>query len=334
MTPSPIPPNALNQPLSNTPNTANKQTTKTNSYTAVFKYAPGMPCGVPLTAVNEASLIVDNPGDAPPPEPQRTSVTVVAAGCPRRSEARIARVVPEADVTFAWRLTKTANATELRLKRGQTERVRYAVSAVRLPAQGARYAVSGIIFVSPEGGALGTRPLAIRSVLVRLSTGDSRPARCAAPTPDGATPCVFERIPYRIPGLAPDAGTATATVLLANGSALVTPPAKFDFTSVSPDAFNGSQATLSDTVNEAMFDFAKSGLRLAWDSNKKLPSARSGAEVPLLLDDTGDFAYTFAITPTKCGSFRLDNAALLTPLKSRQAPIKASHNLTVVVTGC
>jgi hypothetical protein len=306
------------------------------SYKATFQYAAGVtPCNVPLSAISTARLVVDNPGDAALPEPQTTVATIVFTGCKQASEARVGRVVPTANSSTTWGLSKTVNVTSLKLKPGQSAGIKYQVTPSKKSPTFVHYFVSGTVLVSPAGGVMGAKPLPIKSVAVKLSSGNSGPATCVAPGPDGSTACRFDQIKYGIPTTAPDAGTVTGVVTLADGSVLTTPAQPFDFTQMELlDSAPGARATLSDGYEQSSLDAAKAAdLKVQLDDAQKPPSTRF--DVPLIITDARTYTYTARITAgKKCGSFTLKNVAKLTPVGGGQKALTAADELVVVVEGC
>jgi hypothetical protein len=287
---------------------------------------------VPLTAVNTASLVVDNPGDAPLPAPQATLATIAFTGCQKRSAARVAQLVPRINATISWELTKSANTSALRLRPGEAGVVAYTITVGRKPPAVAYY-VSGAAFASPKDGALGGPPLPVKSMRVKLSSGDEGAATCMPPVPDGATPCRFDSIPYTIGTVAPLAGTATVEVMLEDGTTVTSSPAPFDFTGVPVNAAEGSRAALTDTFEAAGLAAARAaGLRVESTPVRKPPSA---ADAPLLVAEAGVFAYNVRVKAgQQCGRFKLVNTAKLEPLGGSQGPLTARAGLAVEVEGC
>jgi len=309
--------------------------TNTFAYNATFKFIPGKtPCNVPLSAINTARLIVDNPGDAPLPEPQQTVTTVVFTGCKRVSEARIGRVVPAANVSARWALAKTANVTTLRIKRGGSAGIMYKVVPVKKAPISIKYSVSGSVLISPRDGVMGGPPLKVKSVVVKLSSGNSAPAKCFPANPDGSTGCRFDAVPYGIKTIAPDAGSAAATVTLEDGSVLKAPAQPFDFTDLPMALSPGSRATLSDAFDPKSVKALKAaGINVHTDESKMPPGAEFG--VPLVIGASEEYKYAARIKAgKKCGTFKLANVARLTPADSEQKALEVKDEVKIEVYGC
>lgn len=310
-----------------------------NTYTfkAVFKYIPGKtPCNIPLFAVNTVSLVVDNPGDAPLPEPQSTSATIIFTGCKTETSSRFGAFDVSASSSVTWDLTKKANVTRLRLKPGGTGAVLYRVTAARA-APSIGYTVRGDVLVSAVGGTnapAGSPPVAIKKVTVQLSTGDTGTAYCQPPDPrDNSTRCPFDGISYSILGGAPEAGKATATVELSDGSKLTPLPGKFDFTELPPNFVKGGRAAVTDAFSSSeVAKLREAGAKLQWDDSKKPPGE---GDVPILIDDDNVYEYVLKVTAgSKCGSWSLSNTARLAPVDSEQAPLASKSSVAIEVEGC
>ncbi|KAI8467769.1 MAG: hypothetical protein J3K34DRAFT_429537 [Monoraphidium minutum] len=304
------------------------------SYTADFKFVDGKtPCNIPLTAVNMQRLYVMEPGDAPLPEPATTSATITFTGCKTRTAGRFARLVPAAAAQYDWALTKTGNASRIRVKTGETAGVKFRVD-VKRPRPAISYTVSGSVFVSPEGGALGGKPLDVASVTVFMSAGGSANAYCLDPMPDGARECKFDGVSHSITGVAPLAGSMTADVRLKDGSVVKVPAEKFDFTALPLNFAAGRSAELTDSfAGPAFVAAAAAGLRVDQDPRYKAPGG--GDAVALTLEDARRFDYVVKFGgKAKCGVYKLENVARLAPLKSKQKPLEARWPLEVEVYGC
>jgi hypothetical protein len=310
----------------------NQRPHTSRSYTAIFGYAPGTPCDVPLTATNRVRLVVNNPGDAPLPEAQTSLVTVAFTGCNTTASARFGQVEPFVNSTSTWSLAKKADKSALRLALGAAGNVTYRLTVTRAPPT-VKYRVSGAVLVSPVGGVLGGPPLKISSVEVQLSSGDKGPAKCLPPNGDGSTACVFESIPYSLDTHAPLAGNATAKVRLADGGTLEAPPTLFDFMRVPTNDDAGARANLTDTLDaDAIGSARAAGLRFIWDERLKPPSVR---EAPVVLTEGGVYEYSIKVRAgAKCGRHRLVNTAGLAPIGSNQKAMLARSEVSIDVVGC
>jgi hypothetical protein len=301
------------------------------SYNATFQRTDE-PCDVPLRATNEARLVVDNPGDAPLPVPQATTVTIAFTGCQKKSGARVAQVVPFINATIKWGITKQANASVLRLGRGETGVVAYTVTVDRRPPD-VSYFVGGAVFASPQGGVLGGPPQPVQSIRVRLSSGDEGPATCLPPMPDGATPCRFDGIPYSIGTPAPVAGNVSAEITLTDGTVLTAPATPFDFSNVPVNAADGGRAALTDAFEPAGLAAAiAAGIRVESAPSRKPPGS---PDAPLFVAEDGVFSYNVRVRAgDQCGRFKLANTARLVPVGPRSKPVAARTGLAVEVVGC
>jgi hypothetical protein len=304
------------------------------SYTASFKYVDGQtPCNVPLTAANTQRLYVQDPGDAPLPEPATTAVTITFTDCKSKSGGRFGFITPTARLNITWGLKKTANVTSLRVRRGDYAAVRYRVEATRPPPKAA-YSLSGAVFVSPKDGVLGGKPLDVQSVTVS-GAGGSVKAACQRAGPDNHQACPFEGLKYATPGLAPVAGELRAEIVLKDGSRISVPPERFDFTKLAPNFVIGRKAEITDTFSGPNLDAANAaGLGVDWDRDLKPPGGTDG--VALTIEDarTFDYAVRLGGPAAKCGRYRLTNTARLAPINATQAPITAAADVSVEVYGC
>ena len=315
--------------------TRHQTNTHANSYNATFRFKPGQsPCGFPLLATNELRAVVDNPGSTPSPEPQRTVATVSFTGCQARSEARFLRIATNASASQAWAVRKAANVTRVRIRPGEWANIGYTVAASRNATRDARYMVSGVLVLSPKGGAASGAPLDVRRATLRLSSGDAAQLTCGAPTPEGARLCPFENVPYSIKSTDPAAGFATADILLADGSVLTAAREDFDFTNLPRRFGDGGLAALTDSFEGADFaNLTRAGVQVYWDNTRKPPPESFG--VPLALSDEGTWRYVVRVGGAKrCGTHRLNNVAKVTPSGAAQKAVAARSEVIIEIVGC